>query len=86
MYKIQFLLAFMLLGSAALFAQQNPSRQTVAIPDYLTRELQTDRKTVFTVHLLTDQVETGQKHEYDVLIGGQKVSLPYPNPFQIQNL
>ncbi|AQG82471.1 alkaline phosphatase D family protein [Spirosoma montaniterrae] len=55
-------------------------------PAYLTNEVQTDRKTAFTAHLLADQVEPGKKYEYELLIGGQKVSLPYPTRFQTQNL
>ncbi|GAB2600713.1 alkaline phosphatase D family protein [Spirosoma areae] len=55
-------------------------------PTYLTNEVQTTRQTAFTAHLLADQVEPGKKYAYDVLIGGQKVSLPYPTQFQTQPL
>lgn len=55
-------------------------------PVYLTNEVQTTRQAAFTAHLLADQVEPGKKYEYDVLIGGQKVSLPYPTQFQTQSL
>ncbi|MBN8826451.1 MULTISPECIES: alkaline phosphatase [unclassified Spirosoma] len=57
-----------------------------AAPVYLTNEVQTTRQAAFTAHLLADQVEPGRTYEYDVLIGGQKVSLPYPTQFQTQSL
>ncbi len=56
------------------------------IPTHLTNEVYTNRQTVFTAHLLADQVEHGKVYEYDVLIEGQKVSLPYPTRFQTQSL
>ncbi|MFD2935502.1 hypothetical protein [Spirosoma flavum] len=64
------------------------SRSTVGkpLPSYLTNEVYINRQTVFIAHLLADQVEPGKMHEYDVLIEGQKVSLPYPTPFQTQSL
>ncbi len=55
-------------------------------PTYVTNEVQTSAKTVFTAHLLADKVEPGKKYAYELLIGGQKVSLPYPTTFQTQNL
>nr|WP_317171861.1 alkaline phosphatase D family protein [Spirosoma validum] len=55
-------------------------------PVHLTNEIKTNRQTVFTAHLLADLVEPGKKYEYDVLIEGQKVSLPYPTQFQTQSL
>ncbi|MGF7216241.1 alkaline phosphatase D [Spirosoma lacussanchae] len=55
-------------------------------PAYLTSEVQTHEKTAFTAHLLANQVEPGKKYAYELLIGGQKVSLPYPTTFQTQNL
>lgn len=55
-------------------------------PTHLTNEVQTDKKTVFTAHLLADRVEPGKTYEYELLIGGQKVSLPYPTRFQSQPL
>ncbi|MBD2701993.1 alkaline phosphatase family protein [Spirosoma sp. BT702] len=55
-------------------------------PVHLTNEVLTDRKTAFTAHLLADQVDPGKKYEYELLIGGQKVSLPYPTQFQTQSL
>lgn len=56
------------------------------IPSYLTNEVRTEKQTVFTAHLLADQVEPGKKYEYDVLVEGRKVSLPYPTTFQTQSL
>ena len=55
-------------------------------PAYLTNEVQTNRQMAFTAHLLADQVEPGATYTYDLLIGGQKVSLPYPTQFQTQSL
>ncbi|QHV97266.1 alkaline phosphatase D family protein [Spirosoma endbachense] len=55
-------------------------------PVYLTSEIQTSRQTAFTAHLLADQVEPGKKYEYELLIGGRKVSLPYRTQFQTQSL
>lgn len=55
-------------------------------PAYLTNEVQTNQKAAFTAHLLANQVEPGKKYEYDLLIEGRKVSLPYPTQFQTQNL
>ncbi|QMW01186.1 alkaline phosphatase D family protein [Spirosoma foliorum] len=54
--------------------------------NYLTNEVQTNRQTAFTAHLLADQVEPGKKYTYELLIEGQKVSLPYPTQFQTQPL
>ncbi|RYF53897.1 MAG: alkaline phosphatase family protein, partial [Cytophagaceae bacterium] len=53
---------------------------------YVTNEVYTNRQTAFTAHLLADQVEPGKKYTYELLIEGQKVSLPYPTQFQTQNL
>ncbi|QJW88607.1 alkaline phosphatase family protein [Spirosoma taeanense] len=55
-------------------------------PAHLTNEVKTNRNAAFTAHLLADQVEPGKKYEYEVLIEGRKVSLPYPTTFQTQNL
>lgn len=55
-------------------------------PTYLTNEVQTNRQTAFTAHLLADRVEPGKKYTYELLIEGQKVSLPYPTQFQTQTL
>lgn len=55
-------------------------------PVHVTNEVQTNRQTVFTAHLLADLVDPGKKYEYDVLIEGQTVSLPYPTQFQTQSL
>lgn len=53
---------------------------------YLTNEVRTERESAFTAHLLADQVEPGRKYVYELLIEGQKVSLPYPTQFQSQPL
>ena len=53
---------------------------------YVTNEVYTNRQTAFTAHLLADQVEPGKKYTYELLIEGQKVSLPYPTQFQTQSL
>ncbi len=53
---------------------------------FLTNEVSTEKKTAFTAHLLADQVEPGRKYVYELLIEGQKVSLPYPTAFQSQSL
>ncbi|WP_425290914.1 alkaline phosphatase D family protein [Spirosoma linguale] len=53
---------------------------------HLTNEVYTNRQTAFTAHLLADQVDPGKTYAYDVLIEGQKVSLPYPTKFQTQSL
>ena len=53
---------------------------------YLTNEVSTEKATAFTAHLLADQVEPGRKYVYELLIEGQKVSLPYPTTFQSQSL
>lgn len=55
-------------------------------PAYLTNEVLTNPQAAFTAHLLANQVEPGKKYAYDLLIGGQKVSLPYPTQFQTQPL
>lgn len=71
MYKIQFLLVLALACPPLLFGQSKGEQPA-------------NRQASFTAHLLTDQVEPGKKHEYERLIEGQKVSLPYPTPFQHQ--
>ena len=55
-------------------------------PSYLTNEVRTGKQTVFTAHLLADQVEPGKKYTYELLIEGRPVSLPYPTTFQTQPL
>ncbi|MFD2569778.1 alkaline phosphatase D family protein [Spirosoma soli] len=55
-------------------------------PVYLTNEVQTNQQAAFTAHLLADKVEPGKKYEYNVLIEGRMVSLPYPTTFQTQSL
>jgi alkaline phosphatase D len=55
-------------------------------PVQLTNEVMTNRQSAFTAHLLADKVEPGKTYEYDLLIEGQKVSLPYPTRFQTQFL
>ncbi|WP_044129590.1 alkaline phosphatase D family protein [Rudanella lutea] len=52
----------------------------------LTDEVKTGKETAFTAHLLADRVEPGKKYTYELLIEGQKVSLPYPTTFQSQPL
>ncbi|WP_460950695.1 hypothetical protein [Spirosoma daeguense] len=52
----------------------------------LPTQAQTDRKTAFTAHLLTTLVDPGKKHEYELLIGGQKVSLHFPIRCRTQSL
>ena len=55
-------------------------------PAHLTNEVRTDPQMAFTAHLLANQVDPGKKYEYELLIEGQKVSLPYPTQFQTQPL
>lgn len=59
---------------------------TAGKPNYLTNEIRTEKQTVFTAHLLADQVEPGKKYTYELLIEGRPVSLPYPTQFQTQSL
>lgn len=53
---------------------------------HLTNEVLTNPQAAFTAHLLANQVDPGKKYEYELLIEGQKVSLPYPTQFQTQSL
>jgi alkaline phosphatase D len=55
-------------------------------PIFLTAEVQTERELANTAHLVADQVEPGKKYEYELLVEGRKVTLPYPTTFQTQAL
>ncbi len=55
-------------------------------PTYLTAEILTERERANTAHLVADQVEPGKKYEYELLLEGRKVNLPYPTTFQTQAL
>ena len=55
-------------------------------PAFLTAEVLTEREQANTAHLVADQVEPGKKYEYELLLEGRKVNLPYPTTFQTQAL
>ena len=91
MYKIRNRLLWLLVLSPVLLVGQIrktslSSTQNQLTSAFLTNEVQTNRQTVFIVHLLTDQVDPEKNYEYELLIKGQKVSLPYPTQFQTRSL
>ncbi|GAB3888996.1 alkaline phosphatase D family protein [Spirosoma agri] len=68
------------------YSETGTSKNGKVAPVHLTNEVQTNRQTVFTAHLLADQVEPGKKYKYELLIEGRTVSLPYRTQFQTQSL
>ncbi|MEM9820244.1 MAG: alkaline phosphatase family protein, partial [Bacteroidota bacterium] len=53
---------------------------------FSTTPVTTDHTTAFTAKVVADQVEPGQTYAYQLLINGQRISLPYPTTFQSQTL
>jgi len=50
-------------------------------PVYQTNTVQTQYKNAFTAHLLADQVQPGNRYQYDVYINDTLMTLPYPTEF-----
>ncbi len=53
---------------------------------YSTKEITTKNEDVFTAKLICDQLEPGQKYNYEVYLNGKKVVRPYDLKFQTQEL
>ena len=53
---------------------------------YLTKEILTKDEDAFTAKLICDQLEPGQKYNYEVYLNGKKVIRPYDLKFQTQEL
>ncbi len=49
---------------------------------FLTNEVATTKDQGYTAKLLADQVLPGKQYEYDLLIDGKRVALPYPTAFR----
>ncbi|MEO0339443.1 MAG: alkaline phosphatase D family protein [Bacteroidota bacterium] len=51
-----------------------------------TGKKQTSKNQAFVAKLIADQVEPGQRYDYDLYINDQKIELDYPTTFQTQTL
>jgi len=83
MYKIRCYLLTLAVLSGYVSVGQQPQIVQVIID---AKDVYANRQTVFTAHLLADKVDPEKKYAYELLVAGRKVSLPYPTPFQTQNL
>ncbi len=64
----------------AYWSSGDPDRRQVTEP------VDTDRQRAFTATLTAELLEPGTRYEYEVLIDGSPVQLPYPTRFQTQTL
>lgn len=53
---------------------------------HLTNTVKTQKQDGFTAHLLADEVQPGNRYEYELRINDQAVKLDYPTEFQTQTL
>ena len=53
---------------------------------YSTKEVKTKDENAFTAKLICDQLEPGQKYNYELYLNGEKVIRPYDLKFQTQEL
>lgn len=77
-----------------LWAQTNQSAkvkfvywdQGAPAKKFSTDEVNTQKQTAFTAHLIADEVLPGKKYTYELYINGKKIARPYPLEFQSQAL
>ncbi len=60
--------------------------QGTKAPVMLTAEVATSRATANTAHLVADALQPGKRYDYEVLVNGKPVKLPYATTFQTQTL
>lgn len=51
-----------------------------------TAEVQTEKESAFTAHLVADEVEPGRTYTYELYVGGKKLTFPYPMHFKSRAL
>jgi alkaline phosphatase D len=58
------------------------------MPDkkYNTETVKTNRQTAYTAKCIADQVQPGKTYQYEVLMNGEALKLPYPTTFKTQPL
>lgn len=82
------------MSEVLLWAQTTaPARVKIAYwntesPDkrFWTNEVMTEKNRAYTAHLVADQVDHGQRYEYELYINDEKVDRPYPLEFQTLKL
>ncbi|MEM7573216.1 MAG: alkaline phosphatase D family protein [Bacteroidota bacterium] len=52
----------------------------------LTAPVETQHHTAYTAKLLADRVQPGRTYDYDVLVDGKVLELPYPTSFRTQSI